>query len=117
MRHVRLTAAKAGRFSYSAGILARPDCKAIMESSLLHFDGVRYELGEFVVIPNHVHAIVAPIGEHRLTSILHSWKSFTKKTPSLGRSLRSCLPRITYGLNRNLSLPRLAANFAFRRTF
>jgi REP element-mobilizing transposase RayT len=62
---------------YGRCILARPDCKTIMESSLLHFDGVRYELGEFAVMPNHVHAIVAPIGEHQLTSILHSWKSFT----------------------------------------
>jgi REP element-mobilizing transposase RayT len=62
---------------YGRCILARPDCKVIMESSLLHFDGVRYELGEFVVMPNHVHAIVAPMGEHQLTSILHSWKSFT----------------------------------------
>ena len=48
-----------------------------MESSLQHFDGERYELGEFIVMPNHVHAIVAPIGEHQLTPILHSWKSFT----------------------------------------
>ena len=37
-------------------ILAQAECKAIMESSLTHFDGVRYELGEFVVMPNHVHA-------------------------------------------------------------
>ena len=58
-------------------ILAHPDYKTIMESSLLHFDGKRYELGEFVVMPNHVHAIVATIGEHQLTSILHSWKSFS----------------------------------------
>jgi REP element-mobilizing transposase RayT len=58
-------------------ILARPDCKAIMETSLMHFDGVRYELGEFVVMPNHVHAIVAPIGGYQLSHILHSWKSFT----------------------------------------
>jgi REP element-mobilizing transposase RayT len=62
---------------YGRCILARPDCKAIMEASLLHFDGVRYDLGEFVVMPNHVHAIVAPIGEHQLSQILHTWKSFT----------------------------------------
>jgi REP element-mobilizing transposase RayT len=62
---------------YGSCILARPDCKAIMESSLRHFDGHRYELGEFIVMPNHVHAIVATIGEHQLTSILHSWKSFS----------------------------------------
>jgi REP element-mobilizing transposase RayT len=71
-------------------ILARPDCKSIMESSLTHFDGIRYELGEFVVMPNHVHAIVASIGENQLTAILHSWKSFTahafnRLLPSSGR--------------------------------
>jgi REP element-mobilizing transposase RayT len=58
-------------------ILGRPDCKGTMESSLRHFDGERYELGEFIVMPNHVHAIVATIGGHQLTPILHSWKSFT----------------------------------------
>jgi type I restriction enzyme R subunit len=62
---------------YGRCILAWPDCKSIMETSLMQFDGVRYELGEFVVMPNHVHAIVAPIGEHQLTNILQSWKSFT----------------------------------------
>jgi len=43
----------------------------------MHFDGIRYELGEFVVMPNHVHAIVAPISGHQLSRILHNWKSFT----------------------------------------
>jgi REP element-mobilizing transposase RayT len=62
---------------YGRCILARPDCKSIMESSLTHFDGERYELGEYVVMPNHVHAIVSPIGGNQLTRILHSWKSFT----------------------------------------
>jgi putative transposase len=62
---------------YGRCILARSECKAIMESTLRHFDGMRYELGEFVVMPNHVHAIVAPTGGHQLAQILHSWKSFT----------------------------------------
>ena len=31
---------------YGRCILARSDCKVIMEASLLHFDGVRYDLGE-----------------------------------------------------------------------
>ena len=62
---------------YGRCILARPDCKIIMESSLVHFDGVRYELGEYVVMPNHVHAVVTPIGGNALTRILHDWKSFS----------------------------------------
>ena len=48
-----------------------------MESSLQHFDGERYELGEYIVMSNHVHVIVATIGEQQLSPILHSWKSFT----------------------------------------
>jgi REP element-mobilizing transposase RayT len=72
---------------YGRCILAQPDCKAIMESSLTHFDGVRYELGEFIVMPNHVHVIVAPIGANQLTRILHSWKSFSAH--QFNRVLRS----------------------------
>lgn len=62
---------------YGSCILARSDCKSIMESSLMHFDGARYELGEFIVMSNHVHAIVAPTGGYQLTGILHSWESLT----------------------------------------
>jgi REP element-mobilizing transposase RayT len=62
---------------YGCCILARPDCRAIMEVSLLHFDGVRYDLGEFVVMSNHVHAIVARLAAYQLTGILHAWKSFS----------------------------------------
>ncbi len=45
--------------------------------ALRHFDGDRYDLGAWVVMPNHVHVVVTPRGEHRLGEILHSWKSFT----------------------------------------
>jgi REP element-mobilizing transposase RayT len=51
------------------------------------FDGERYELGEFIVMPNHVHAIVATIGDHQLSPILHSWKSFSAH--KFNRILRS----------------------------
>jgi REP element-mobilizing transposase RayT len=30
-------------------------------------------------MPNHVHVVIAPFAEHTLSSILHSWKSFTSK--------------------------------------
>ena len=35
------------------------------------------ELGNFVVMPNHVHVLLRPINEHELEDILHSIKSFT----------------------------------------
>jgi len=60
-------------------ILAEPRCCAIVTSAIGFFDGSRYTLGEFVVASNHVHAVVCPLGEFSLSSILHSWKSFTAK--------------------------------------
>jgi putative transposase len=46
-------------------------------SALTHFDGSRYELYASVVMHDHVHVLVKPLGKHRLQEILHSWKSFT----------------------------------------
>ena len=57
----------------------RPELSAIVEKALRFFDGQRYWLGHFVIMPNHVHVAVCPLGEHDLFSILHSWKSFTAK--------------------------------------
>ncbi len=28
-------------------------------------------------MPNHVHALVRPLAEHKISDILHSWKSYT----------------------------------------
>jgi REP element-mobilizing transposase RayT len=49
----------------------------IVEDALQHFEGNRYDLDEFVIMPNHVHVLVKPRMGHRLLDILHSWKSFT----------------------------------------
>ncbi len=57
--------------------LADPECKRIVEDALAYFDGERYQLIESVVMPNHVHALLSPLGKHSLSEILHSWKSFT----------------------------------------
>ena len=58
-------------------LLAQPSLRAIVSSSLRHFDGERYVLDSFVVMPNHVHVLVKPLPGHALSEILHSWKSFT----------------------------------------
>jgi valyl-tRNA synthetase len=59
----------------------------IVADALTHFEGARYTLGAWVVMPNHVHALVTPLEGHDLGSILHSWKSFTahKINELLGR--------------------------------
>jgi REP-associated tyrosine transposase len=49
----------------------------LVAQALKHFDGQRYRLAAYVVMNDHVHALVMPLGTHRLKGILHSWKSFT----------------------------------------
>ena len=57
--------------------LARPDIAGIVESALLHFDGVRYRLLAWCIMPNHVHVIVEPGTDNPLDRIVHSWKSYS----------------------------------------
>ncbi len=58
-------------------IFKSPEVSKIVEQTLLHFDGERYRLGDYVIMPNHVHLIVEPINGHQLSEILHSWKGYS----------------------------------------
>ena len=49
----------------------------IVADAIQHFAGTRYELLAWCVMPNHVHVVFSPLGENKLDSILHSWKSFS----------------------------------------
>jgi REP element-mobilizing transposase RayT len=62
---------------YGACVLNEPEVAEIVEGALRHFDGERYWLGSYVIMPNHVHVLVRPVMQHSLADILHSWKSFT----------------------------------------
>jgi putative transposase len=57
--------------------LGREDIATLVENALLHFDGQRYRLLAWCIMPNHVHAVVELFQGYGLGSILHSWKSFT----------------------------------------
>ncbi len=49
----------------------------IVSEALLHFDGARCCVFAFVVMPNHVHALVTLHPDWSLEKLLHSWKGFT----------------------------------------
>jgi REP element-mobilizing transposase RayT len=57
--------------------LRKPEVAQIVQDALLYFQGVRYLLDAWCVMPNHVHAVFAPTGGMNLSKITHSWKSFT----------------------------------------
>ena len=56
--------------------LAHPTIGQVMYDALLHFNGARYRMLSFAVMPNHVHVAVTDLGEEKLPKLLHSWKSF-----------------------------------------
>lgn len=58
-------------------ILANPGCSTIVADVIRCYDGKRYRLDHWVIMPNHVHALLIPHDPHTLGDILHSWKSFT----------------------------------------
>jgi poly(A) polymerase len=60
-------------------LLKDPGLSALVEQTLLHFDGERYQLGDYVIMPNHVHLIVAPKPGIHLPDILHSWKGYSAR--------------------------------------
>jgi len=51
----------------------------LVANALNYFSGVHYDLRAWVIMPNHVHVVVWPYHGYTLSSILHSWKSYTSK--------------------------------------
>ena len=68
--------------------LRDPRCAAVVAEALRFFHGTRYDLLEWCVMPNHVHAVVRQREGHRLPDLVRSWKTFTarKINELLGRS-------------------------------
>ena len=62
---------------YGSCSLRRPDIAEMISGALKHFDGTRYRLLGWCVMPNHVHAVIQPLDGFELPRILHSWKSYT----------------------------------------
>jgi REP element-mobilizing transposase RayT len=59
--------------------LKRPDVASMVEDGLLHFDGNRYRLLAWCLMPNHAHVVVEIVDKISLSEIVGSWKSFTAK--------------------------------------
>jgi len=57
--------------------LSRPEVATVVQDAMLHFDGQRYRLLAWAIMSNHVHAALAPIAPHDLSSIMFSWRSYT----------------------------------------
>ena len=63
---------------------------AIMQDTLKHFDGERYQLICWCIMPNHVHVLIEVNEGWSLSRIMHGWRSYTAKEANriLGRTGR-----------------------------
>ena len=71
-------------------VLKSPILSKIVADSLLTFDGDRYDLTDFVVMPNHVHLLAAFRDEDSMLTQCENWKHFqavqiNRTTGSSGR--------------------------------
>ncbi|MCR4297576.1 MAG: transposase, partial [Gallionella sp.] len=68
--------------------LRQPAIANIVEDALLHWDGQRYRLLAWCVMPNHVHALIETREGYSLPKVVQGWKSFTARliNQHLGRT-------------------------------
>jgi REP element-mobilizing transposase RayT len=68
--------------------LREPRVAGTVAEAFRHFDGKRYRLIAWCIMPNHVHVVFGVLPSHELAEIVHSWKSFTAQQANrlLGRT-------------------------------
>jgi putative transposase len=64
---------------YGACPLRDPECRDMLEVTMRHDDGKKYQLGELVIMPNHVHALVHLLSGCELGDIIKAWKSVSAR--------------------------------------
>ena len=58
-------------------LLRRPELAQIVSDTLLHFDGQRYRMGDFVVMPNHVHLMASFSSARSMLEQFDSWLHYS----------------------------------------
>lgn len=62
---------------YGACFMSDDKVAEIVNNALLHFDNDRYHLIRWCIMPNHVHVLIEVKEGWSLSSIIHSWRSFS----------------------------------------
>jgi REP element-mobilizing transposase RayT len=73
--------------SYGHCWLKIPEIASVVDGAIRYFNNQRYQLFAWTIMPNHVHVLFRLCGSFTVSSIMHSWKSFTarKANQLLGR--------------------------------
>ena len=64
---------------YGRRDLQIPEVAQLVQNALLQFDGERYLLIAWCVMPNHVHTLIETRTGHPLDRVVHAWKSYAAK--------------------------------------
>ena len=62
---------------YGSCYLRKPECAQIVADAFHFFDGERYDLSSFVIMPNHVHVLFQLRVGWEIEDVSHSLKSYT----------------------------------------
>ena len=68
---------------YGECYLNNPEVYQVVKATFLHFDKLRYDLIEWIIMPNHVHVLIRPFEGESLYKIVQSWKSYTAKKANI----------------------------------
>ena len=68
---------------HGASVLKQPKLAAIVGDSLMHADGEKYDLTDFVVMPNHVLLLASFFDEAAMLKQCESWKHWTARQINL----------------------------------
>lgn len=60
-------------------LLQRGESLKIMNRALQHLNGCQYHLGAYVIMPNHVHALIRPFRGHPLEQVLRRRKQWSAR--------------------------------------
>ena len=73
------------KIGYGGCVLSNAQCRQFVEEALFFNDKQAYHLHAFVIMPNHVHILLSPIGENSVVSIVSKLKRYSS------RMIKQCL--------------------------
>ena len=74
-----------------ACLLRVPENAVIVKQALQHFDGERYRLIAWVIMPNHVHVVIEQTDGFPLGDVVRDWKSFSAKAINKTRGAKGAV--------------------------
>ncbi|MBQ7212782.1 MAG: transposase [Muribaculaceae bacterium] len=88
VQKLRKNIAKYEDAGYGQCFMKNDDVAQIIQENLMHFNGERYWVHNWCIMPNHVHILIEVKEGWSLSTIMHSWRSYTAKAANkvLGRT-------------------------------